>query len=191
MNLGRLLLITLVACGASTATDDSSTGGEDVASGSVDLAGFPVDEDADLVTGGQPDPAQLEALIERHSLRAVVNLRVPGEPGTEGERERVESAGATYVSIPIAGAEDLTEANARLLADAIAPEGTELVHCASGNRVGALFGMKTFVVDGGTRTEAIQAAEDHGISRLRDALAEALDEQCATISDDERASRCE
>ena len=108
-----------------------------------------------LLTGGQPEPAAWQALAAR-GVTTVVNLRPEAELAGRDEASEVAAAGLAYHQIPVDGASGLSLEKARalraLLQDA---KGTVLVHCASGNRVGALIAL---------------AAADEGVP-LDDALA--------------------
>jgi protein tyrosine phosphatase (PTP) superfamily phosphohydrolase (DUF442 family) len=98
---------------------------------------------AGLYSAGQPTPGQLDALAHA-GVRTVVNLRAPGEPVEYDEARHARDLGLAYICIPVSGAQDLTREKARQLADAIAtatPLGATLIHCASGNRVGALVAL--------------------------------------------------
>jgi uncharacterized protein (TIGR01244 family) len=93
---------------------------------------------------GQPTAQELEHAAEG-GVRTVINLRTDGEPGFEWEAAAVERLGLLYVHIPIGGPGDLTRENvARFDAalDAAIARGPVLVHCASGNRNGALFALR-------------------------------------------------
>lgn len=130
-----------------------------------------------VLTGGQPTADQL-AWAARNGYRTVVNLRAPGEEGElPGEAELVESLGMKYFAIPLAGADELTTENASKLALALEDPAAlpAIVHCASGNRVGALFGLKARAIDGLSVEEALEVAQRAGIARLAPALRERLD----------------
>jgi uncharacterized protein (TIGR01244 family) len=96
---------------------------------------------ADLATGGQPSAAGLQQL-KALGFRTVVNLMSEAE-GTGAERDAVVAAGLRYVAVPITPdrfrREDV-EAVGRVLDDAEA--GPVLLHCASGNRVGAVWTVR-------------------------------------------------
>ena len=126
-----------------------------------------------LLVGGQPSPAQIEALAGL-GYTTVINLRGPAERGST-DPALVESLGMTYVSIPVTSPDDLSEANARKLAEAMG-DGTEpvVLHCASSNRVGALLAMKAFYLDDATPEEAMALAEKAGITRMEPAVRQKL-----------------
>ena len=72
-----------------------------------------------------------------------------------------------YVSIPVAGPEALTPETAKAMVAAIeAARGPALVHCASGNRVGGLFALKAFFLDGKTADEALSLGRAAGLTHL-------------------------
>ena len=126
-----------------------------------------------VLTGGQPSAAQLETLAEL-GYTTVINMRGPGERGST-DPALVESLGMTYVAIPVTGAEDVSEENARKLAAAMGDgEDPVVVHCASANRVGALFAMKAFYVDGMTPEESLALAKEVGVTRLEPVVRQQL-----------------
>ncbi len=120
------------------------------------------------LTGGQPTFDQLKKASET-GFKAVINLRTDGElPDPEQESTWVEGFGMKYFHIPVAGAEGLTLENTKLFAEALSK--TEnyplIVHCKSGNRVGALFALKAFHIDGKNIEEALLIGESAGLSSL-------------------------
>ena len=97
----------------------------------------------------------------------VVNTRGHGEPGTDVEPEIVSGLGMDYLHIPMAGPGDVTLENAQRLAKALeGAEGPAMVHCASGNRVGALFALKAFHIDGETLESALAVGRSTGLTRM-------------------------
>lgn len=132
--------------------------------------------DDQLLVGGQPTEAQLEA-IAKAGIRSVVNLRGEAEEGSLDEAEDVHGLGLAYLHLPIAGAGDLDEERARRLAEWLAePEHLPaVVHCASGNRVGALFALKAFYVDDETPDEALAKGQEHGLTSLTEKVKALLD----------------
>ncbi len=149
---------------------------EDSPSDAADSAGAPPSAAAGLLpngvepfpgvyAGGQPQPEQL-ASASQAGVRTVINLRRPDERGTRGEQDRVEELGMTYVSIPISGADDFDAQNAQALSDALEQaERPVIVHCGSGPRVGALFAMRAFYVDGLSVEEALEVGRASGMGR--------------------------
>ncbi len=114
--------------------------------------------DGAVLSAGQPGPAQFEALCAA-GYRMVVNLRRESELPSFDERGVVESLGMRYVNIPVDGAAGMTAANARALQAAVAAaDGAPVViHCGTGNRVGALFALAAWLDGADTET-----AIDHG-----------------------------
>lgn len=128
-----------------------------------------------LVVGGQPSAEQLAAVAEA-GIRSVVNLRGTGEQSDWDESAHVADLGLPYLHIPIASADDLNEAAAAQLAAWLADEDNlpALVHCASGNRVGALFAFKAFHLEGVDVQSALLVGREHGMTSLYEAVAERL-----------------
>lgn len=130
----------------------------------------------EIVVTGQFSEPQLRELAKLGPVR-IVNLRAAGEPGTDWEPALTQELGMTYVHLPITGEADLTEANARRFAEILDERsaGTlDLVHCGSGNRVGALFALKAFYVDGASTEAALAFGKQAGMTRLEPAVAKKL-----------------
>ena len=132
-----------------------------------------------LLIGGQPSPEQLTAIREA-GYRTVITLRTNNEPGDEGEQATVERLGMKFVRIPVAGASGLTEDNARALSKALGETDVlpAVLHCASGQRVSAMLGLKAFVVDRASAEAAMDLAKSLGITKLEAALRERIAEIC-------------
>lgn len=94
-----------------------------------------------LYAGGQPDEAQLRALAAQ-GVTTVIDLRGADEPRGYAEADAAHALGLRYIALPVAGVQDITPAKARALqAELAAAHGPVLLHCASGNRVGALLAL--------------------------------------------------
>lgn len=121
-----------------------------------------------VLFGGQPTPAQFEAAADA-GCKTVVNMRRDGEPGTDGEPELIEELGMLYVHLPIGGPETYTKDNAERFAALLEdPENLPMiVHCGSGHRIGLMYGLKAFHVDGLEADAALQLALDNGMSASR------------------------
>lgn len=127
-----------------------------------------------LLTGGQPSAEDLQQAAAA-GYRTIISLRTAGEPGSEGEQASVEALGMRFVSIPIAGADDLTVDNARALSDALsAAEGPVMLHCGSGNRAGALLALKANLVDGQDADSALALGQRAGLTKLQPAVEQRL-----------------
>lgn len=127
-----------------------------------------------VLTGGQPTDEQLTALRDA-GFQTVINLRLPTERGVAGEAETVADLGMTYVSIPVNGKAGLNEENASALAAALAEaEKPVLLHCGSGNRVGALLALKAFWLDDASAEDALELGKAGGVTRLEPNVRELL-----------------
>lgn len=128
-----------------------------------------------VLTAGQPTEEQLVAMAEA-GYRTVVNMRTDGEQGNWDARAKAEALGMEYIAFPIRGAKDLTRENAERLAELLDDAGKQpmVVHCGSSNRVGALFAMKSFFVDGKDADTALGDGRAAGLTRMEAAVAPLL-----------------
>jgi uncharacterized protein (TIGR01244 family) len=114
-----------------------------------------------LAAAGQPAPETLARLGEL-GFRTVVNLRTEREGAAE-ERAVVESQGLRYVWVPVTpdtfSLADV-EAVEKVLDDAAA--GPILLHCASANRVGAVWAVLQ-ARKGKSFDEALTAGREAGL----------------------------
>jgi protein tyrosine phosphatase (PTP) superfamily phosphohydrolase (DUF442 family) len=75
----------------------------------------------------------------------------------------------SYVRIPVAGAADLTRINVELLDTALRvaePAGRVLLHCVSGNRVGALLALRENWLYGASPEDALALGRAAGLTSL-------------------------
>lgn len=125
-----------------------------------------------VLSGGQPSPEQIAAAAEA-GFRTVINLRTEGESGFEWEPAAVEKHGMRYVHLPVAGAESLTRetiaALDRALAEAL-EEGPVLLHCASGNRIGAVLALRAAWLHETPPDAALAYGLGAGLTRLEPAV---------------------
>jgi uncharacterized protein (TIGR01244 family) len=127
-------------------------------------------------SSGQPNAEQLEVLAERGYV-AVIDLRGPGEDRGLDEAEAAAAAGLAYSPLPIPDAAALNVDNARRLGELLDSfEGPVLVHCGSGNRVGALAALLA-AEEGADLDEALEAGRTAGLTRLESRVREQLEEQ--------------
>lgn len=76
--------------------------------------------------------------LAQHGFKTIIDLRTEAE-GTHEEKVAVEAAGMHYVNIPVTGAGINDEQLAAFTKAIEAADTPVLVHCASGNRAGALW----------------------------------------------------
>ena len=128
-----------------------------------------------VLVGGQPTPEHFEEAA-RLGYRTVVNLRGPGEKGSWDEGAKAAELGLDYVEIPVVGAEGISEENARAVAAVLDdPQNLPaMVHCGSGNRVGALFALMAFHLDGEDPEGALALGLDAGLTSLEPLVREKL-----------------
>lgn len=122
-----------------------------------------------MLTAGQPDSAGL-ARITAAGYRTVLDLRTNAEARGFPERRVARALGLEYVNLPV-GHTYVTAGQVRRLRALLADPARwpVAVHCASGNRVGALL-LPWLVLDRGIPLdEAVRLAEDSGLRgpRLR------------------------
>lgn len=127
-----------------------------------------------LLTGGQPEATAWRALHAKGVTR-VINLRTASELGSRDEASEVAASGMGYVQIDVSGADDLTADNARLLWQSLQGNaGTVLVHCASGNRAGALLALAAAQVGGMSPQAALEFGRASGLTKLEPVVRERL-----------------
>jgi len=90
-----------------------------------------------LATSGTISTGGIKELAEK-GFSTIIDLRTENE-GTAEEKNNVESAGMSYINIPVTGA-GINHKQLAVFTKAIeSAQAPILVHCASGNRVGALW----------------------------------------------------
>lgn len=127
-----------------------------------------------LYTGGQPAPADWAALKAR-GVAMVVNLRPDAEMAGRNEAAEVAAAGMAYIGIPVPDADAVDADNARrlwtLLKSSDAPV---FVHCATGNRAGALLAIGAAHSGGMTPEAALEFGRRAGLTHLEPVVRERL-----------------
>jgi uncharacterized protein (TIGR01244 family) len=127
-----------------------------------------------LLTGGQPDAAAWP-LAATAGVTTVITLRAGGELGGRDEAAEVAAAGLDYMQLPVDGAADITVGNAARLWGMIeAARGTVLVHCGSGNRVGALLALAAASEGGMSPVEALAYGRSAGLTSAEPRVRELL-----------------
>jgi protein tyrosine phosphatase (PTP) superfamily phosphohydrolase (DUF442 family) len=174
MKATPLVLLALGALLATACTTKTVSGSDDEQALSLGLPNAVLVE-PHLIASGQPSPDQLAALPAL-GYRTLIQLRPLDEDGTGWEEERGPAVGVRVVRIPCAGAEGLTEENARALDGAMAEAGSGgvVVACASGNRVGGLLALRAYFVTGASPEEALELGKRAGLTRAEPAVRKQL-----------------
>lgn len=119
-----------------------------------------------LYSASQPSPAELREL-QTLGVKTVISLRNPAETDWD-EAALVSELGMKFINLPVAGAAGINEENARTLARLIEKHDEEplLVHCGSGNRVGALMAAAANKVDNQDIETSIAIGKKWGMTTL-------------------------
>lgn len=126
-----------------------------------------------LHTGGQPTAEDLKRLKDE-GVRTVIDLRGPQEARGYDEAGEAKALGLAYVALPISGKDDINAENARALHALLQDrEGGVLLHCASGNRVGALLALDA-AAQGASREDALELGRQAGLKSLEPVVVEQL-----------------
>ncbi|WP_282268158.1 sulfur transferase domain-containing protein [Stenotrophomonas sp. PS02298] len=129
----------------------------------------------DLITAGQPSAQQLRDAAA-NGVTTVIDLRRTDEDRGYDEAALAEQLGLRYVRLPIAGAGDITESNARTLDRLLKQDGGKtLLHCASSNRAGALLSVIEARVNGAAMDDALKFGRDAGMTSLEPAVRAVLE----------------
>lgn len=168
MRITPFLMLVLLSWQAGA--DDFSAAAETLTNGRVVAPA--------LISAGQPDAEQLKRLAEA-GLAAVINLRTPGEDPGFDEAALLRDADVAYYHVPVAGSAGLTEANAARLDRLLQRHAGQpvLVHCASGNRVGALFALRAHTLQGLPADEALEQGRAAGLTGLESAVGGLLSDE--------------
>lgn len=137
-----------------------------------------------VLTGGQPSEDEFAAAAAA-GYKTIVNLRAEGEEGSWDEATKAQELGVAYIHIPLSGGDDLTAENVERFAKVMdeASNYPMMVHCASGNRVGAMLALKAHQVDGMDAAEALQLGIDGGLTKLEGAVREKLGMEAAEATE--------
>lgn len=120
-----------------------------------------------LHSSGQPSDDQLQAL-PAHGIGVVIDLRGDGETPDLDEAAVVRGLGIDYHNLPVGGPDGLTRSNVEQLDALLAAAGGRpvLVHCASGNRVGAMMALREAWLRGASPEEAMAVGRQWGLTGL-------------------------
>jgi uncharacterized protein (TIGR01244 family) len=126
------------------------------------------------VSAGQPD-SEVMSTFAAAGYVAVIDLRTDKEDRGFDEPVTVMGLGMSYVSMPIDSEVDINFEKAAELDKILSGfDGPVLVHCGSGNRVGALFALRE-KANGATNEEAMAAGKIAGMTGLEPVVQKVLD----------------
>jgi protein tyrosine phosphatase (PTP) superfamily phosphohydrolase (DUF442 family) len=128
-------------------------------------------------SGGQPSKIDF-SIMKDGGIQHVVNLR-PSAESDWNESEVVAALGMSYHQIEVAGPDDINVANAQQLGALIKGFGNEpyFVHCASGNRVGALIAINEALANGKDAEQSIEIGKQWGLTKLESKVRAVLQSQ--------------
>ncbi|HEX7185784.1 MAG TPA: sulfur transferase domain-containing protein [Thermoanaerobaculia bacterium] len=114
-----------------------------------------------LLASGQPTQAQLQE-VAKAGYKTVIDLRTPAEDRGFDEPAAVREAGMSYVSIPVTPVLDAATLD-QFIVTMKKAERPIYLHCATSNRVGALYYAWLVVEKGMTKEEALEKAKATGL----------------------------
>jgi protein tyrosine phosphatase (PTP) superfamily phosphohydrolase (DUF442 family) len=131
-----------------------------------------------IYSAGQPPQEQLSNL-SREGFRRIIDLRPPDEDHGYDEPSAASLAGLEYLSLPVAGEADLNLAKVTTLDQWLATGSSvkTLIHCGSGNRVGALLALRAGWLHGASVPVALDIGRDAGLKALEPAVRALLAQQ--------------
>jgi uncharacterized protein (TIGR01244 family) len=110
----------------------------------------------DFCTGGQPRLEHL-AKLKAEGVKAIINLRQPGEHRAAEEEDMAKQLGLRYFNIPVAFGEPKEEQATEFLKLTDDPQNRPaFIHCTAAIRVGAFWMIRRALRDG----ISIEAAEE-------------------------------
>ncbi|MEW6990317.1 tyrosine-protein phosphatase [Colwelliaceae bacterium 6441] len=118
-----------------------------------------------LVVGGQPSIADFKVLKE-HGVSQVVDLRSEAEKTNFDEAQLLKEMGIAYHCIPLTNMSTFTKSAAEKLKSILDLQQPCLVHCASGNRVGALIALQAFWLEGLSPQESLNKGLQAGLTKF-------------------------
>lgn len=118
----------------------------------------------DVCTGGQPRPGHYAAL-KADGVRAVLNLRTPGEHRADEEEAAVKAAGMAYFNVPVVYTAPTFESVDAFLRVTDDPKNRPIfIHCTAAIRVGAYWMIRRVLRDRWTWDAALSEARKIGLT---------------------------
>ena len=117
----------------------------------------------DFCTGGQPRLEHFDVLKAR-GVKAVLNLRTPGEHRAEEEKAAVEKAGLKYFNVPVIYKEPKDSDVDEFLKITDDPANRPMfVHCTAAIRVGGFWLIRRVLRDGMSWDAALEESRKVGL----------------------------
>ena len=117
----------------------------------------------EFCTGGQPRLEHLRQLKDE-GIKAIINLRPPGEHRAAEEEERARELGLRYFNIPFVFRDPEEEQVTEFLKVTDDPENRPaFIHCAAAIRAGAFWMIRRVLRDGWTIDAAEEEAKKVGL----------------------------
>ncbi len=119
----------------------------------------------DIIVGGQPSSADLEA-FRKAGVSTIVNLRPDSEAGVADEETFIAILPFQYVQIPLT-LDNVDAAKVDTFRRTIKDPSNRpmVVHCATGGRVGMMFAILAALDDGKSLQEAEEIGEAAGMTK--------------------------
>jgi len=119
-----------------------------------------------VACGGATTPEAVPA-IKAMGFKSIINLRQPTENGAnvDAEAAAAKTAGINFFNIPFNGASPDPKTADQFITTITAPDNEPAyIHCAAGNRAGAMWMIKRLVVDKWDTERAFQEATALGLT---------------------------
>lgn len=119
-----------------------------------------------LMVGGQPTINDFH-LMKSLGITQVVNLRPNSETIDFDQVALLQQLEMTYTVIPVTEIETFTPEKAEQLKKILTLNQPTLVHCASGNRVGALIALQAFWLEEASAQDSLDKGLQAGLTKLQ------------------------
>jgi uncharacterized protein (TIGR01244 family) len=117
-----------------------------------------------VALGGQPTPAQVVALAQA-GFHSIIDLREESEFDAQPEMVAAKDAGLRYIALPVSKTSPTDEQVEQFLRVTDAADIYPVfIHCATANRVAALWMVRRLLRDGWTLEEAEKEARQNGLT---------------------------
>jgi uncharacterized protein (TIGR01244 family) len=119
-----------------------------------------------VACGGATTPEAVPE-IKKMGFASIINLRLPSESGAnvEGEAAAAKTAGINFYNIPFSGQSPDPKVADQFLDTVTAKQNVPAyIHCAAGNRAGAMWMIKRLVVDHWDTDKAFTEATALGLT---------------------------